>query len=868
MKSKSLEYITTLGKTPEQLPKKYQENLSAMQEFAEIYNLVEPDSAEAQEAKSEYEDYDEKILKALKRDYPTPKSPPPTPSKANNKVQSEFVSWLVGKIEEGGGEVDPQIILNKWNQDAKAGIGVLRILSDINDIFIAHFPEEPQEANRLFYDEYRRLEEKYSGTKPTPKFKKGDKVTTDKGRNGVIAGNLGYINKKGDIVYSVLIDGAEDAVSIPEKDLREREALPMPPVDENGQRRIDKAALDALEAHLEEIPQTKELHTTPKGKYTEERQALHTEIIAKELSDNTCIKRDAPIAILTGGLPGSGKSTFIRKNRDWMTNAAIFKVDADEVRAKLPEYKGWNAPQTHEESRDVVNQLIEKIGANGCSFDVIYDGTMNKSEKYGPLIQKLKEEGYQVFVLYMKVDKATSMKRAMGRYQKSGRYVPRFVIEEAAENGLAAFNEIKEMVDGYVLVDGVTQKVLEKGGKEIPKNRDYSALSEDTPDTGHSPAPNRATDYNWKDKTDIKQLSPIVIHCQHYHLEAQEEMEVGMKGKGNATRKVPVKPGEHLIFDDKGYLVFVMDAESFERKCIEQVTVEAHEAQKHGGKKVEALEKEVQKLKAELEASKINGDAKEASEKENQQPKSKPEPEPASKAEEEPKSAPKAEGKPEPASKTEEKSKAAAEGETKPAAETKEVPKSAPKPKATAKPIAKPRKKAKPVAKKKTAAKPKAASKPKADVAPKSTAEPTPTVATIEKEVNDIRLAQGKKPLDKNLFRKEYQDLAQKKDNKSYLAYIRKQLKQAQEEGVEFDEKEIIKLGIAIRPLIQRPGSALLDILLTSKKVLAPTYDNLIRWTESPGRYDLQGVDISVKAKESVKARKVEEPSLFEMIGL
>ena len=28
MKSKSLEYITTLGKTPEQLPKKYQENLT------------------------------------------------------------------------------------------------------------------------------------------------------------------------------------------------------------------------------------------------------------------------------------------------------------------------------------------------------------------------------------------------------------------------------------------------------------------------------------------------------------------------------------------------------------------------------------------------------------------------------------------------------------------------------------------------------------------------------------------------------------------------------------------------------------------------------------------------------------------------
>lgn len=465
------------------------------------------------------------------------------------------------------------------------------------------------------------------------------------------------------------------------------------------------------------------------------------------------------------------------------------------------------------------------------------------------------------------------MKRAMGRYQKSGRYVPRFVIEEAAENGLAAFNEIKKMVDGYVLVDGVTQKVLEKGGKEIPKDRDYSALSEEKPDTGNTPAPNRMTAYNWKDQADIKQLSPIVIHCQHYHLEAKEEMEVGMKGKGNATRKVPVKNGEHLIFDDKGFLVFVMDAESFERKCIEQVTVEGHEAQKHGGEKVEALEKEVQKLKAELKAAKIDGDDKEASKEEKQEPKAqaKAQPEPTPKAKEiagsadkeaeKPKPAPKMEKKPEPAAKEEEKPKAAEKGES------KEAPKAVSKPKAKAKPTAK-RKKAKLAAKKKPAPKHKTAPEPKAKETSKATASPSTTVVTaIEKEINDIRIAQGKKPLDKDLFRKEYQDLAEKKGNKSYLAYIRKQLKQAQDEDVEFGEQEIIKLGIAIRPLIQRPGSALLDILLTSKKVLAPTYDNLIRWTESPGRYDLQGVDISSKAKESVKARKVEEPSLWEVIG-
>ena len=66
--------------------------------------------------------------------------------------------------------------------------------------------------------------------------------------------------------------------------------------------------------------------------------------------------------------------------------------------------------------------------------------------------------------------------------------------------------------------------------------------------------------------------------------------------------------------------------------------------------------------------------------------------------------------------------------------------------------------------------------------------------------------------------------------------------------------------------MIQRPGSALLDILLTSKKVLAPTYDNLIRWTESPGRYDLQGVDISAKAAiREEMLKKMSESQIGEL---
>jgi predicted ABC-type ATPase len=411
--------------------------------------------------------------------------------------------------------------------------------------------------------------------------------------------------------------------SKPSKD----EIKAMPPLDEKGKRRIDQAALDELEAHLATLPQTKTLHSK-EGAYTEQRQNLHEQIITKEVTDNECIRRDAPIAILTGGLPGSGKSTFIRKNKDWMTNPAIFKIDADDLRAKLPEYKGWNATQTHEETRDLVKTLLNKVGTTGCSYDVIYDGTMNKSKKYKPLVETLKKEGYRVFIMFLKVDKKTSMSRAMQRYQKSGRYVPRFVIEEAAQNGLAAFNELKELVDGYVLVDGKTQKVIEQGGANIPEDRDYTALStapaKEKPRKDASQASQKKSSskkptskdhqHSWKKATPKSKMKPVVLHCQHYHIPVKEETPVGIKGTGQHTNTITAKPGEHLIFDDKGHLVFIMDAASFARKCNEPSTTKSPErAQPH--KKATPHNKATVTTKAEQSTPQPRKDASQATPK-------------------------------------------------------------------------------------------------------------------------------------------------------------------------------------------------------------------------------------------------------------
>jgi predicted ABC-type ATPase len=250
--------------------------------------------------------------------------------------------------------------------------------------------------------------------------------------------------------------------------------LVCPPMDANGELRIDQEGIEGLKKCIASQPDTKELNTDPEGNYTPDRKAFHRKLIDEFKAQKPCVNFDKPIAILTGGPPGSGKSTFLKKFAPWITSGKLFHIDADEVRAKLPEYKGWNADRTHRETSDIVRQMLDEIG-KPCRHDLIYDGTMNKAKNYMPLIEHLKELGYLVFVIYISVPKEVSVKRVLERYKKSGRYVPMQVIDEVFDRGLEGYEAVVKKADGYIRVDGVTQEIIESGGIGIPTDRRYEA---------------------------------------------------------------------------------------------------------------------------------------------------------------------------------------------------------------------------------------------------------------------------------------------------------------------------------------------------------------------------------------------------------
>jgi predicted ABC-type ATPase len=243
-----------------------------------------------------------------------------------------------------------------------------------------------------------------------------------------------------------------------------------PPVYQDGTRCITDDCIRQLDECIENEQPTKWKNWDgATNNYTAARLQLHQKIIDDFTKNKQCEPASQqPVAILTGGASGSGKSTLLKQYVPNIQDYVI--IDIDKMREYLPEYKGWNANATQEEVKDIYNKLFDTLG-NPCRYNIIVDGTMNKAKSYKPILDKLRKLGYKVLIMYVKVTKEQSIQRAMNRYVKSGRYVPKFVIDEIFMNGTAAFDELKENSDGYILIDN-------SGAKPVVESQTTNTLGD------------------------------------------------------------------------------------------------------------------------------------------------------------------------------------------------------------------------------------------------------------------------------------------------------------------------------------------------------------------------------------------------------
>lgn len=202
----------------------------------------------------------------------------------------------------------------------------------------------------------------------------------------------------------------------------------------------------------------------PDGSYTPERAKLQDEILLngkegtgwkgftkEQIAAATPPEGEKPTLYILGGRAGSGKSTFTKKDGPVDKSKAIY-LNNDDLKDALPEYKGWNAAQLHEESSDM-GKRAEQF-AKEHKLNLILDATM-KGGHFDQRIDEFKQAGYRVEGYYMYVHPAEATKRTLTRFMEGGekgRFVPPEYTLASLSNE-KNFDSVKGKMDKWALYD-------------------------------------------------------------------------------------------------------------------------------------------------------------------------------------------------------------------------------------------------------------------------------------------------------------------------------------------------------------------------------------------------------------------------------
>jgi len=224
-------------------------------------------------------------------------------------------------------------------------------------------------------------------------------------------------------------------------------------------------AMRSAEERLKQGKTTAELYRDPAtGQWREDRARMHAEIIAGLLEGVQ--PQDEPELLITGGLPGSGKSTVLKARGGGAEG--VVHVDADAIRAMFPEYEGWNAGLLQIEAEAVVEETVRR--AVEARLPITYDASL-KGNSGLEILSMFEANGYKTNVVYVDVPMEMAMERAIGRFGNgTGRYVSPYYLATHDSRNVGNLEKIKGIADGWEHWDnsqalGMTPTLLAKGAR-------------------------------------------------------------------------------------------------------------------------------------------------------------------------------------------------------------------------------------------------------------------------------------------------------------------------------------------------------------------------------------------------------------------
>ena len=183
-----------------------------------------------------------------------------------------------------------------------------------------------------------------------------------------------------------------------------------------------------------------------------------TRLVTEYYHKNVFGKERKRTAEIVMGLPGCGKSYYLRNK-----NCVI--CDSDLVKELMPEYEGGlGNERCHKASKIVFNELIKKLAYDGYKLGIPIIGKKLKS--FNEIYDILVQNGYTVYIKYIKISKIEAMNNSLLRFIKDGRLVSFDYINEINENDI---DDVYSKVINY-------PNVVKRNNDLVIRARNYKKL--------------------------------------------------------------------------------------------------------------------------------------------------------------------------------------------------------------------------------------------------------------------------------------------------------------------------------------------------------------------------------------------------------
>jgi predicted kinase len=147
-------------------------------------------------------------------------------------------------------------------------------------------------------------------------------------------------------------------------------------------------------------------------------------------------------AILSMGLPASGKTTIIQKITK---HNNITVIDCDIIKKEIKGFDPLHPDKVHNESQILTEELFTNTVKNGN--DLIYDSTATNLVKMINKIETLRKNAYDIEIVYTKVCLETAIKRNSLRDRK----VPLHIIIEKHLEIEKTYDRLSKKVKSFII---------------------------------------------------------------------------------------------------------------------------------------------------------------------------------------------------------------------------------------------------------------------------------------------------------------------------------------------------------------------------------------------------------------------------------